>query len=353
MDYAAILKRAFHITVKYRALWLFGILLAIFGGGYNGGRIGNFGNSGSGGNFSGGNAPLGDNPFATMDVAVVLAIIAVVILLVLALIVVGTIVRAVSRAALIGMVAKIETGDTVAVKDGWRIGWSARAWRIFLVNLLVGVPLAILAIVTLAFSASPLLLMAIDQSLSPFAIVLTVIFIIVWALFFFAISVIISPVLELSWRYTVLRETNATESLRSAVTLARRRLKDVVISVLVMFGVGIGVAISTFFIMIILLILGVMGGGIPALAGYLLTQETLVAVLAGVPIFLLIVVVPMLFFSGLVVVFQSTVWTLIFNELETKETPTTEPAIEPPADESPPTETADDETDDDSPPPAA
>lgn len=337
MDYVALLKRAFHITIKYRALWLFGILLAIFGG--RGGRFGNYGGgSGAESDFSGGNAPI-HNPFAGMDPAVLITVMLAVVLLVLFLVAVAVVIRSVSRAALIGMVAKIEDGETVTVKSGWRIGWSGRAWRIFLINVLVGVPLAILAIITLLFAASPLVLMVVDNSLTAPAIVMTVLFIIIWALIFFAISVVISPIMELSWRYTVLHETGATESLRLALTLARQRLKDVVISVLVMFGVGIATVAVMFVALILLLLFGVLGGGIPALAGYLITQEPMVALLAGLPIFLLIVVVPMIFLGGLAAVFQSTMWTLIFNELTAEPaTDAPESTIEPAAEPSPETE---------------
>lgn len=352
MDYVALLKRAFHITIKYRALWLFGILLAIFGGG--GGRVGNFSGGGSGGSeggLSGGNLPLNNNPFAGIDPAVLIGVILIVLFLVLVLMVIGIVVRSVSRAALIGMVAKIEDGDTVSVKDGWRIGWSARAWRIFLINVIIGVPLTFLALITLAFAASPLVLLAIDHSLAPLAIVLTVIFVLIWIFVLFVLALVVSPVMELSWRFTVLREQAVLDSLRSTLSLLKHRLKDVAIAVLVMIGVGIGVAIVMFVAVILLVVLGGLGAAIPALAGYVLTKEPLVALLAGVPVFLLVVAVPMIFFSGLVVTFQSTVWTLIFNGLtaetspelpvdESSPTVTAEPAES--ADESPPVESAED-----------
>ena len=51
MDYIAIFKRAFKLTIKYRALWLFGFFLALCSG--SSGGNGNFSSPGSGGEFDG------------------------------------------------------------------------------------------------------------------------------------------------------------------------------------------------------------------------------------------------------------------------------------------------------------
>ena len=59
MDYTKILTRSFEVVRRNRALWLFGILLALFGGGGGGG--GGFPGGGTGG--SGRTGPTGGLPF--------------------------------------------------------------------------------------------------------------------------------------------------------------------------------------------------------------------------------------------------------------------------------------------------
>ncbi len=323
MDYIAILKRAFHITFKYRALWLFGILLAIFSGDRRAPNV--WSGNGAESNSAIGKFPVAGNPFSGMDVPLLLAIIFAVLVIVLLLMILAIIVRSVSRAALIGMVWQVEDTAAVTVKDGWHTGWSRRAWRIFLINVIVGVPLVLVALITLALAASPLTLLLIDNSFAPLAILLTVLFVVLWIFLLIPISIIVSPFLELSWRFAALEETGAIESLRRTVTLIRQRWKDVAIATAVMIGVGFAVAIVMFAAIILLILLGVMIGAVPALAAYLLTQEPMAALLAGVPVFLVMVILPAIFISGLTMVYQSTAWTLIFREIQsgakTPETP--------------------------------
>jgi len=315
MDYLAILKRAFHITRKHRALWLFGILLALFGGGSGGGGS-RFSSGGDIGGMSGDGVPFGGNPFAGIDPSVFLMVGLALACLVFVLVIVSIVVRSVARAALIGMVEQVEETDAVTVKDGWRIGWSARAWKIFLINLLVGIPMLAFVLITLAFAASPLTLLFIDQSWLPVAVMLTLLFIIGWALVILLVSVLLNPVLELSWRYAVLYRTGARESLRRTFALIKTDWKRVGVSTLVMIGVGIGIGVVLIVTMILLVIVGGIIGAIPAVLGYLLTKETMVALLAGVPLFLLIVIPLVIGASGITETYRSTAWTLIFKALE-------------------------------------
>jgi len=347
MDYSAILKRAFYITRKYRALWLFGILLALFGGG--GGWSSRLSYSGNmGGAPSDGGIPFGGrNPFAGIDPSVFLMIGLALACIVFVLIIVSIVARAVARAALIGMVGQIEEIDAVTVKEGWRIGWSARAWKIFLINLLVGIPWFAFVMLTLAFAVSPLTLLFIDQSWLPVAIMLTVLFIIGWVFVMLLIAVALSPVLELSWRYAALQRAGARESLRRTFALIKTDWKRVGLSTLVMIGVGIGIGVALVVTLILLVIVGGIIGAIPALLGYLLTQETTVALLAGVPLFLLIVIPLAIGANGIIETYRSTVWTLIFKALEKPAEETDAPELPSPspeatrADES--RETADDD----------
>lgn len=313
MDYVAILKQALQITWRNKALWLFGILLAIFGG--SGGGGGNFANWQTGpndGTFSGPNG----FDFPTLNPGIIVAIIIALMALFFVLMLVGIVVRSVSRASLIGMVGKIEDNISVGIKDGWRIGWSAKAWHIFGVNVVIGVPVFVLAMVSLIVVIAPLLLIVMDDSLMPIAIILAIIFLLGWIFMMFVLGVIISPITEISWRYAVFGEDGVLSSIKQSLSLIRGAIKNVIIMLLVLFGVGIAWGIISFIIMVILLILGVLIGGIPALIGYMLTQESIAAVLAGVPVFLAILILPLLFASGLYLTFHSAVWTLFFRELE-------------------------------------
>ena len=93
------------------------------------------------------------------DQFLIIGLIAVLVCLILLLAVVAIVVTYVSRTALIGMVRQIDETEAVTISDGWRLGWSKGAWRLFLLNLLIGIPLAIISIVLILLAFSPLLLM--------------------------------------------------------------------------------------------------------------------------------------------------------------------------------------------------
>lgn len=325
MDYTAILKRAFHITKKYRALWVFGILLALFGGGSSGGSRFNFG--GNPGNGTSADMPFGGgNPFGAIDPTAILTVALALVCIVFILVLAGIVLVPVLRTALIGMVNEIEAGEKVAVKTGWRIGWSREAWKVFLVSFLINLPLVIFIVIAVALVVAPFMLGIFDKSLLPLGIGLGIMAVIAFILLMILISLIVKPILELSWRYAALRYTGARESIGLAFQRIRTDFKRVAISALVMFGVDIVGGIVLFFAMVVVLILGALLAAVPALLGYILTQEITVALLAGVPFFLLIVFPLGLFAGGLYQTYHSTAWTLIFNELEMpEETDASEP----------------------------
>ncbi|NJN96774.1 MAG: hypothetical protein HC875_23020 [Anaerolineales bacterium] len=136
MNHTNILKRAFTITWRYRALWIFGFLLALCGGGGNGGGNFNFPSSGGEGDF--GDFEGLPSSVPEIDPNLIITLIVAFVCLILLISVVGVMVQYVTRTALIGMVRQVEDTAAATVRDGWRFGWSKRAWRIFLLNLLVG-----------------------------------------------------------------------------------------------------------------------------------------------------------------------------------------------------------------------
>ncbi|MBN1219447.1 MAG: hypothetical protein JXM69_11000 [Anaerolineae bacterium] len=322
MDYMALIKRAFQITIKYRALWIFGFFLALCsasgsGGGGSGGGGGTPPPTGEGGgNGFEGVELLFESLLTSTNIWLIIGgIVAAVLCLILILIVIGVIVRAVTRTSLIGMVDQIEETGDVTIKEGWRIGWSKRAWRIFLIGLIIGVPLAVIFITLLLVALSPLLLIFLENTaLTVLGIVATIGLFLLWILAVIIVGIVVSPFQELAWRYTVIREMGAIESLKASYALIRQNLKEVAIVVLLLIGVGIGWAVVSIILSLIVVLLALVVGVIPGLLAYLVTQTWWMGVLVGGLLFMVMMILPLTFAQGLYLIFQSTLWTLSFRE---------------------------------------
>jgi len=167
MDHIKVLKRAWETTWRYRALWVFGIILALTtaSGGYSGGGGSSGGGGGNGnGGGNGGLPPLGDLSVPEIPPQVVATLIAVGIVsacVIVILIVAATVARYVAETALIRMVNDYEeTGEQQSVREGFRMGWSRSALWLFLIKLLIGLPVALTFIPLFLLAFAPLLLWA-------------------------------------------------------------------------------------------------------------------------------------------------------------------------------------------------
>jgi hypothetical protein len=95
---------------------------------------------------------------------------------------------------------------------------------------------------------------------------------------------------------------------------------------LIMLGLGIAWIIVIIPVTLIVLVLALAAGGLPALAVGALASMSLegawpyiIGAAIGIPIFILVMVVPLTFLGGLVEVFKSSVWTLTYRELRASE----------------------------------
>lgn len=327
MNHTNILKRAFIITWRYRPLWIFGFLLALCGGGGNGGGNFNFPSSSEGdlGDFEG--LP---STVPEIDPTLVITLIVAFVCLIFLLVIISIVVQYVTRTALMGMVRQIEDTEAVTVRDGWRFGWSKRAWQIFLLNLLVGFPLFILTIGLILLALSPLLLLMLDETASSIlGVILTIFSCLFVFVLLFIIGIIVAPIQEVTWRRIALDERGVFDSLREAVGLIRRRLKDVAIMWLLMLGVGIAWAIVSIIVVVISLLVAVVLGGIPAGLVYLISQSGWAALIAGAPLALLAIILLTSAATGLFLIYQSAVWTLTYLELQKTEVKDQPPPVIP------------------------
>ena len=126
-------------------------------------------------------------------------------------------------------------------------------------------------------------------------------------------------------RACVLGKLGVMDSFRSGFAAIKHNLKDVGIMWLIMFAIRIGYRIATIPIAFVLFLSAVVFGGLAALivgglGGLVLSGATpwIMAGVIGIPIFILVMAVPMVFLGGLRMVFISSSWTLTYLELESR-----------------------------------
>ena len=362
MNHIKILKRAWHILVSYRILWVFGIILALTTASWERGMFsGNDGGGGGGGDngqsfhlpnsddgyrpdfFDEGfprpkdfqkefdfDFPMPEIPAKTANtlivIGIVLACIAVIVFIIF------RVARYVAEVSLIKMVNEYEeTGEKHGLRKGFRMGWSRSAWRLFLINLIIDVPMALVALVLFAAAAAPLLLWTTGDTVAGIFGTVSGIGLFFLALFVVIVATVVLGLLKRFFRRVcVLDDLRVGESIRRGYSLVRQNLKDVGLMWLIMVGVSIGYVIVMIPVGLILVLLGLgvgvlVGGGVALAIGSLTrlflsgAVPWIVGGVVGVPILILLLLVPLAVLGGLRETFQSSTWTLTYRELRALE----------------------------------
>ena len=325
MDTIRILRKSFEITWLYKALWVFGVILALTspgGGGGNGGGNG----GGGGGSMVGPDLAGAWNPSALLDLnpAALTAIIVAAMVFSIALAVLFTIGRVVSETAVIRMVDLYEaTGEKLSVGQGFRLGWSRAAFRIFLIDLLLGLGAFLVILVVLSLTLVPLLGFRTGNDAVGFVGGMTTALLMAFTiLLIIVIVVVLAVLLQFFHRAAVLENLGVFASIRRGWAVMRAHLGDTLVLALLLFALGLALAIVIIPVALILMMGGAALSGIPGLlAGGLSSlflegeAPVVVGVIVALPIFLLIVILPMLFISGLTKVFTANAWTLAYREM--------------------------------------
>ena len=320
MNHTKVLKRAWHIVWRYRALWVFGFILALTTGGRgsSSGRVAN-----NWGQYSTDRIPP-EVVSTLIAIGIGLACLGVL------LIIVAAIARYVAATALIRMVDDHEeTGQKRSVRQGFRMGWSRSAFHLFLIDLAVSLPTAVVFILLFALALAPLLLWTTGaEAAGVIGTVITVGLFIPIILLAIVVGVMLSVLTKFFWRACVLEGLGVTEAIRQGYALVRLNLKDVGGMWLITLGLRIGWAVAMIpVVLLLLLVSGGLGGVLALLAGGLTglafegAMPWIVAGLVGIPIFFLVLVAPLSFLSGLFEVFMSSTWTLTYRELRAKAVP--------------------------------
>lgn len=328
MDHNRIIRRAFEIVRRYPVLWIFGFLIAVTSARSTG--------SNSGYQFSGRdfkpngdfqlpegfhNFPWPNIPQETINTAAGIAI-GVICLLVL-LVAVFTILHYVSVTASIRMVDRHEAdGEKLRFRQGWRLGWTRAAFRIWLVDLLFGVGAFLVTILLFLLAATPLLLLLTGSDVANVVGVVATI-----GLIFLVILVIILLAAGLSilsqfiYRAVALENLGVFDAIHRGWVLIRRQLKDAVIMALILFGIGLVYTILLIPVSLVMVVVSLAAGGLPALLAGGITNifahghiPQIVAIAVGLPIFFLVLSIPLGFLGGLLEIFNSSAWTLTYRE---------------------------------------
>ncbi len=345
MDHFRILRRSFEITRLYRALWIFGILVALTTS-----RGGNPGSGARGSTTSPtpGQTPSFPNQFppfhwpviptAQLNAIIGIAVAALCVIVILA--VAFTILRYISVTALIRMVDGYEnTGERVSVSQGFRLGWSRGAFRLWLTDLLFFIVGFVAFIILLLLAAAPLLLwLTRDNTWGIIGTVITVGLGMLLILLLIVVAAAVSLWKQLIRREIVLGGKGVFEGIRGGWQMLVRRLGDVIIMGLILFGIGLGLSILAIPVFFLLVAVGVVTGGLPALLAGGITNifvhgaaPQIIAGVIGVPIFLVVLFAPLIFLGGLVETYYSTTWTLTYRELLALAAVRPEPPAQPPA----------------------
>jgi hypothetical protein len=365
MDPIRILRRAWYILWSYRALWIFGLILALATASSTGGG----GNNGIQYQVDGEDqrpAPQTFQEFLSemnrglerlfregipeLDITgealtIFLWVVAIFVVLMLILGIGVAIARYISETAVIRMVDEYEnTGDKLSIRQGFRIGWSRTSWRLFLINLIVNLPI-ILLVLTLIGAGVLMFLAALNGNGNFNALsVVTLIGLTFLAISMVVIlSIILSLLRQFFWRVCVLEAASVGESLRRGFAMVRENWKNVGLMWLVMIGLGIAwivISIIAFIISLPVVILTSILGAVIVAAPALLLVGLFSLFISGplawiagalfvLPLFFLIAFSPWVLLSSWQRVYTSTVWTLTYREIKTLPALTPGATVEP------------------------
>ncbi len=354
MDPIKILKRAWQILWSYRALWVFGLVLALAGASSSG--------RGSNSNYKyDSDSPRTERFPEDMDMkeafqeftvqaeqffregykevgltaeewTALYWIVGIFIVFGVILSIVFAVARYVSETAVIRMVDEYEgTGTKMTVRQGFRLGWSRTSWRLFLINVLVNLPgfLTVLLFLVIGVTVFMAFMRGSMQVATATTAILAGIFILVM-LVVIIVSVFLNLLRNFFWRVSVLEEVGVRESLRRGFQMARANWKNVGIMWLVMIGLAILWAIVSVIAVVVtipLVIFTGVAGGLIAVIPALITggiasffvsgwAPWIVGGVFALPLFSLIAFSPWLLLGSWASVYTSTVWTLVYRELK-------------------------------------
>lgn len=356
IDFGKILKRAWQILWDYKVLWIFGILLVLTAGGSG---SGNSGGGNTGYQFSGNDqpyfqqtwhpnspeevefqqwveknvVPLVEHPGEHVTTWIWVGVVSLLIIVIVS--VIGALIHYPSEAALFRMVDGYEAnGEKVGFKAGWKLGWTRRAFRMWVIDLVVNLPLILFGLIMLgmaivlivnAFRGNEGAIIASALALAGGALLVTFPLIV--------LMTFLGLLRQFFARQAALEGAGIGESFRNGWAMFKRQWKNAGLMWLIMFGLAIAYMLGMLLAVILLIPIfallalpAVLLGLIPGMIAYLIANlftgtilAAIIGVLAGLPLFIMVMFAPLVLIGGWYAVFRSSVWTLAYREIKALE----------------------------------
>ena len=243
----------------------------------------------------------------------------------------GVMARYIAETALVRMVNETaENGKQLSAWKGLRRGWSPGAGRLFLLDLMVKILVGVIFAGVFGLTIAPLLLARGSQDWVMITIGIgTVGLLSLIVSLWFAMNMLLSLVLQPIRRACVLEKQSLVNSIRQGIRMMKHHPAELGLIGLIWLGirlVWVPLAGMIWLLLVPILLmttlLGVVVGGVPAILvvgiANLFTDSLtawIMGVLAGFPTFIIIMISPMLFLSGLIEIFLSSIWTLAYRDL--------------------------------------
>lgn len=333
MEFGAIFTRALQVTWRNRALWLFGVLFALFGG--EGARFNNVFNY----NFSSGDRlPVGGGkglpPLPDINEQAVAVIIAAVVCLALIWFLLSILMRFMSRGALIGLVSELETGQVKpTVRRGFGIG-SERFLSLLGIGVVVNVPIVIISLLLFLIAVLPILALVLpvigtSQSRTPDQLVPLIVagaggsvFLICCAvLLVVIIALVVKPFYEFFVRVCVVDRRGTMDSIREGYRMVRAHLGNVLVLYVILIVVGFAFGVLMIPVGLALIAIPVGAAVAAGVASNSVTPAIIAGVVLGIPVFLILLLI-----AGIYQSFESSVWTEGFLALRRPAVPIVAPS---------------------------
>jgi hypothetical protein len=337
MDHINILKRAWQILLGFKALWLFGFLLALSTSSagwtlllssnqerYGGARLSFTLPDGTIFTIPGENQLYWEHGIPDEVLQAFITIGITLLCLGAALVVIRLLFRYISETALVRMVADHEqTGEYCKVGQGFRFAFSRYAVRFFLIDLVIVLLAALVFILLFACAIAPFFLWMTDVvalgvigTVAGIGLFFMVVFLAIIA------GVALGLLRDFCKRACALEDLGVFASIGRGYVLIRQHLTDVGLMWLLMFGIRIGWPVLMFPVMLLLFGIGGLiaaGGGmlVNLLAELLFTGNVpiILAFIAGAVVIMVVVGFPLAFLTGLRDSYISSTWTLTYRDL--------------------------------------